>query len=59
MFSYSTADANKFPEPPLSSPGGPSEAERAKRPPLPEPPYQPYTNEPTWPEPPYEPYKGM
>jgi hypothetical protein len=56
MFSYSTAVANKFSEPPLSHPGAPPDADRAKRPPLPEPPYHPYTSEPTWPEPPYKPY---
>ena len=56
MLSHSTADANKFPEPPLSYPGAPADADRAKQPPLPELPYHPYTNGPTWPEPPYKPY---
>jgi hypothetical protein len=72
MFKHSATDASK-PEPPLAHPGAPPDSERAKRPPLPEPPYKPYTTEPALPgppyrpytekpalsEPPYEPYKGM
>ena len=56
MFSHSTADANKFSEPPLSHAGATPDADRAKQPPLPEPPYHPYTSEPARPEPPYKPY---
>jgi hypothetical protein len=59
MFNRSTADANKSIEPPLSYPGATPDAERAKKPPLPEPPYKPYAKKPLLPGPPYEPYKDI
>ena len=71
MFTQSVRKASKSPEPPPTHPGGPPDSERAKQPPLPEPSYKPYTEEPAAPayrpyaekpalsEPPYEPYKGM
>jgi len=73
MFKQSVKKASKSPEPPLTRPGGPPDSERAKQPPLPEPPYRPYTETPAvhaptykpfaeeaaQPETPYEPYKGM
>jgi hypothetical protein len=52
--------ANKTPEPPLSHPGAPTDAERAKQPPLVEqPPHESYPKKPQGPMPLYEPYKGM
>ena len=59
MFKQSLKKASKVPEPPLTHPGGPPDSERAKQPPLPEPPYRPYSEKPALSEPPYEPYKGM
>ena len=71
MFNYSAAHSNSSIEPPPAYPGAPPDAERAKKPPLPEPPYQPYNEKPRLPEPykpyrdkpqpglPYEPYKGI
>ena len=59
MFSHSAINANKSLEPPLSYPGATPDAERAQKPPLPEPPSKPYAKQPAPPEPPYEPYKGM
>jgi len=59
MFNQSATDKNKSPEPPLTHPGAPPDSERAKQPPLPEPPYRPYAKEPGKLEAPYEPYKGM
>ena len=73
MFNYLAANANKSSEPPLAYPGAAPDSERAKKPPLPEPPYRPYAKKPAPPElpykpyskkpklsePPYEPYKGM
>jgi hypothetical protein len=59
MFNHSATDANKYPEPPLPYPGATPDAERAKKPPLGEPPYEPYAKRPPLPEPPYEPYRGM
>jgi hypothetical protein len=46
MLNRSATDANKSPEPPLSYPGGTPDAERAKKPLLPEPPYEPYEKAP-------------
>ena len=57
MFSHLGTNANKSLEPPLSYPGATPDAERAHKPPLPEPPYKPYDKQPAPPEPPYEPYK--
>jgi hypothetical protein len=73
MGNNSATDADKPLEPPLSYLGATPDAERAQRPPvpepqykpyaekpeLPEPPYKPYAKKPALPEPPYEPYKGM
>ena len=69
MFSYSATHSNRSIEPPPAYPGAPPDAERAKKPPLPEPsyvpftekprvPYKPYTDKPQ-PGPRYEPYKGI
>ena len=52
MFNHSA----KSLEPPLAYPGATPNAERAKKPPLPEPPYEPYAKKPPLPGPPYEPY---
>jgi len=63
----------KTDEPPVAYPGAPLDSERAKQPPLPEPPYkpygeksvvpaapyEPYARKPALPEVPYEPYKDM
>jgi len=69
MFSYSATHSNRSIEPPSDYPGAPHDAEPAKRPPLPEPPYKPFSEKPgdpykpyaekPQPGPPYEPYKGM
>jgi hypothetical protein len=59
MFKYSLTDSNKSLQPPPAYPGAPPDAERAKKPPLPEPPYKPYAEKPPLSEPPYEPYKNM
>ena len=48
--------ANKSDEPPLAYPGAAVDSERAKRPPLPEPPYKPYEKIDRL-KVPYEPYK--
>ena len=72
MFKH-TLTNGKSPEPPLTYPGAPLDSERAKRPPLPEPPYTPYAEKPAASDPPYksyaekpalhelpyEPYKGL
>jgi hypothetical protein len=58
MTNHLAANANKSLEPPLSYPGATPDAERAKKPALPEPRYKPYS-EINLPKPPYEPYKGM
>jgi hypothetical protein len=50
------ADSNKSPEARLTHPGATPDAERAQKPPLPEPPYEPYVQKPVLPEPPYKPY---
>jgi hypothetical protein len=57
MVSPSASNANKSLEPPLSYPGATPDAERARKPLLPEPPYEPYAKKPPLPgEPPYKPY---
>ena len=56
MFKRSATNANKSLEPPLPYPGATPDAERAKKPALPEPPYKPYAKKPGLPEPPYKPY---
>lgn len=56
MFKQSAKNGNKSPEPPLVLPGGLPDSERAKQPPLPEPPYRPYAEKPELSEPPYKPY---
>jgi hypothetical protein len=43
-------------EAPVAYPGAPLDSERAKQPPLPEPPYKPYREKPVTPEAAYEPY---
>lgn len=59
MVSHSTPKANKSLESPRSCPEATPEAERAPKPSLPEPLYQPYAEKPGQAEPPYEPYRGM
>jgi len=74
MFSQSTVDTNKSPEPPLIHTEAPLDSEHGKQPPPPDltykpypkqlplpgqPPYRPYTKKPGEPEPLYEPYKGI
>ena len=59
MFNQLSTNANKSPEPPPTHGGAPPDSERAKQPPLPEPPYRPYADKPSPHEPPYEPYKGI
>jgi hypothetical protein len=59
MYNPLVADAQKPPEPPLTHPGAPVDSERAKQPPLPEPPYRPYGEKPALHEPLYEPYKNI
>jgi len=56
LFNQSATKANKSLEPPLPYPGATPDSERAKQPPLPEPPYKPYAEKPPLPGPPYEPY---
>ena len=55
MLNWASA-ARKSDEPPVAYPGAAPDSDRAKRPPLPEVPYKPYT-EPELPEALYEPYK--
>jgi hypothetical protein len=52
------SDSENSEEAPRQYPGAPLDSERAKNPPLPEPPYEPY-KAPAQPGPRYEPYKGM
>ncbi len=73
MFSQFATNASKSPEPPRTHPEAPLESDRAKEPPQPEPPYEPYAEKPgmpdlpympyaekpALPESPYEPYKGL
>jgi hypothetical protein len=73
MLNHSATKANKSLEPLVPYPGATPDAERAQKPPLPEPPYepyakkrvpgeppyQPYTKKPAPPGPPYEPYKDI
>jgi len=57
MLSHSATKAHKSPEPPVPYLGAKPDEERAQKPPLPEPPYEPYAKKPPVPgEPPYEPY---
>jgi hypothetical protein len=56
MFNHSATNANKTLESPLRYPGATPDAERAQKPPLPEPPYKPYAQTPPLLEPPYKPY---
>jgi hypothetical protein len=51
-----TKAARESDEPPVAYPGAPLDSERARQPPLPEPPYKPYADEPAPAEVPYEPY---
>lgn len=73
MANRSATNANKSLEPPMPYPGATPDADRAQKPPLPEIPYKPYTqdlplSDPSYkpyakeselPEPEYEPCKGM
>jgi len=56
MFNQLATNANKSSEPPPTHAGAPPDSERAKQPPLPEPPYRPYAERPALHEPPYRPY---
>ena len=58
MTKHSVTNAIKSPEPPLAYPGATPDAERAQRPPLPEPPYKPYAEKPELSGPPYKPYSN-
>jgi hypothetical protein len=72
MFNQLAANSNTSPEPPLTHPGALHKSEPAKppgppgtaykpysdKPPLSEPPYNPYTEKPVH-EPPYEPYRDI
>lgn len=51
------SDTTHSPEAPPPYPGAAPDSERAKQPPLPQPPYKPYAKD--IPDPPYEPYKGV
>jgi hypothetical protein len=57
MFKQSAKNGNQSPGPPVMHPTGLPESERSKQPPLPEPPYRPYSDKPALPEPPYTPYR--
>jgi hypothetical protein len=59
MFHHSVTGPPGSPEPPSSYPVATPDADRAKKPPLPEPPYKPYSTEAPVPAAPYEPYKGI
>ncbi len=59
MLSLSSVKANKSLDPPLPYPGATPDADRAKKPPLPDLPYAPYEEKPDQVEPPYEPYKHI
>jgi hypothetical protein len=56
MFSYSPDDSNKSVEAPPAHPGALPGGESAKKPLLPEPPYEPYAEKPLPAKPLYEPY---
>ena len=58
MIGHAAIKGNKSLEPPLPYPGATPDAERAKKPALPEPPYEPYVGKRARSEPPYEPYNG-
>jgi hypothetical protein len=59
MLNDSAIAANKPLEAPLPYPGATPDAERAKQPPLPEPPYEPYTKKSPLTDSSYEPYKNV
>jgi hypothetical protein len=74
MLKHSASKANKSLVPPVSYSGATPDAERGQKPPVAEPPYEPYAEEPptpgelpyepyakkpALPEPPYEPYKDI
>ena len=59
MFNQLATNANKSPEAPPTHTGAPTDSERAKQPPLPEPPYKPYAEVPAPHEPPYKPYADV
>jgi hypothetical protein len=58
MLKQSATNEKPSPGPPLD-PGGLPDAGRSKQPPLPEPPYRPYSEKPAPDEAPYEPYKDI
>ena len=58
MFNHFATKSIRSLEPPPAYPGAPPDADRAKKPPLAEPPYMPYADKPQ-PGPPYEPYKDI
>jgi len=55
----SATNGTQSPGPPLMDPGGLTDSERSKQPPLPESPYRPYSEEPASDEALYEPYKDI
>jgi hypothetical protein len=59
MFRHSTVEASQSLDPPLAYPGATPDADRARKPPLPDLPYAPYKEKPEQVEPPYEPYKHI
>lgn len=59
MFKQPATNGSQAPKPPLIDPVGLPDSERPKQPPVPEPPYRPYSEQPVLDEAPYEPYKGM
>jgi hypothetical protein len=56
MFNQLATNANKSSEPLPTHAGAPPDSERAKQPPLPEPPYKPYAEKSSLHKPPYRPY---
>jgi hypothetical protein len=56
MFNQLAADSNKSPEPPLTHQGERRKSEPAKPPEPPGTPYRPYSDKPPLSEPPYNPY---
>jgi hypothetical protein len=55
MVNYSANEANESLEPPLSYPGATPDADRARQPALPEPPYLPHRQKTAPSEPPHKP----
>ncbi len=58
MFNHFANKLTKSAEPPPAYPGAPPDADRAKKPPLVEPPYEPYVDKHEA-DSPYKPYKDI